>query len=164
MTDSTVVERGGVANVEPGITRHLAPELLNPQQFDLSDSNPSKESDIYSFAMTAYEVFSSYLVACIVDKCLLPMNRSSRGACCIIRGRRTPQPLTLYPRIGHPAQATQRQTAGYRTQSGTPLCAAGTGIHSSGCPLICYVEHSLDRSWNRRRIPRSPGVVSVSLM
>ena len=35
----------------------MAPELLNPS---LANSNPSKESDIYSLAMTAYEVGSSY--------------------------------------------------------------------------------------------------------
>ena len=34
----------------------MAPELLNPLQFNLANSNPSKESDVYSLAMTAYEV------------------------------------------------------------------------------------------------------------
>ena len=34
----------------------MAPELLNPSQFSLANSNPSKESDVYSLAMTAYEV------------------------------------------------------------------------------------------------------------
>ena len=38
----------------------MAPELLNPLQFDLANSNPSKESDIYSFAMTAFEVRSPH--------------------------------------------------------------------------------------------------------
>ena len=40
----------------------MAPELLNPSQFHLANSNPSKESDIYSLAMTAYEVRSSHTV------------------------------------------------------------------------------------------------------
>ena len=35
---------------------YTAPELLNPAQFQLSDSDPSKESDVYSLAMTAFEV------------------------------------------------------------------------------------------------------------
>jgi len=38
----------------------MAPELLNPPQFGLPNSNPSKESDVYSLAMTAYEVRSSH--------------------------------------------------------------------------------------------------------
>ena len=45
---------------KPGLTRYMAPELLNPPQFDLTHSDPSKDSDVYSFAMTAYEVHSSY--------------------------------------------------------------------------------------------------------
>ena len=40
----------------------MAPELLNPSQFSLTNSNPSKESDIYSLAMTAYEVSSLHSV------------------------------------------------------------------------------------------------------
>jgi hypothetical protein len=40
----------------------MAPELLNPSQFSLQNSNPSKESDVYSLAMTAYEVRSSHTV------------------------------------------------------------------------------------------------------
>ena len=40
----------------------MAPELLNPLQFNLADSNPSKESDVYSLAMTAFEVRSSHIV------------------------------------------------------------------------------------------------------
>jgi len=38
----------------------MAPELLNPSGFSLANSNPSKESDVYSLAMTAYEVRSSH--------------------------------------------------------------------------------------------------------
>lgn len=34
----------------------MAPELLNPVQLGLKNANPSTESDIYSLAMTAYEV------------------------------------------------------------------------------------------------------------
>ena len=34
---------------------YIAPELLNPRQFNLQNSNPTKESDVYSLAMTAYE-------------------------------------------------------------------------------------------------------------
>ena len=44
---------------KPGVVRYMAPELLNPLQFGLVDSNPSKEGDVYSLVMTAYEVGSS---------------------------------------------------------------------------------------------------------
>ena len=36
-----------------GTVRYMPPELLNPTQF-----HPTKESDVYSLAMTAYEVGS----------------------------------------------------------------------------------------------------------
>ena len=73
---TTVVSRGISTTSKPGVIRYLAPELLITQH-----SDPSKESDIYSFAMTAYEVFSSYyLVVCITNE-HFPMTRSSRGYC-----------------------------------------------------------------------------------
>jgi len=65
MADPTVVESGYDATSpettsKPGIVRYMAPELLNPPQFGLPNSNPSEESDVYSLAMTAYEVRSSH--------------------------------------------------------------------------------------------------------
>ena len=59
--------------------RYMAPELLDPPQFGLRHSNPSKESDIYSFAMTAYEVFFSYLVARVTIERLTPLKGSLGG-------------------------------------------------------------------------------------
>ena len=56
VTDPTVVEPGSTTTTKPGVVRYMAPELLNPSQFGLANSNPSKESDVYSLAMTAYEV------------------------------------------------------------------------------------------------------------
>ena len=58
ITDPTVVEPGSTTTSKPGVVRYMAPELLNPSQFGLTNSNPSKESDVYSLAMTAYEVSS----------------------------------------------------------------------------------------------------------
>jgi len=55
ITDPTVVESGSTAASKPGVVRYMAPELLNPTQFNLLSSIPSKESDVYSLAMTAYE-------------------------------------------------------------------------------------------------------------
>ena len=59
MTDHIVVEPGSTTTSKPGVVRYMAPEVLNPSQFGLPNSNPSKESDVYSLAMTAFEVRSS---------------------------------------------------------------------------------------------------------
>ena len=91
ITDPTVVERSTATTSKLGITRYMAPELLNPQAFGLTHSNPSKESDVYSFGMTTYEVFSC-LVARITDERLLPMARSSRETC-RMAGRQSLLPL-----------------------------------------------------------------------
>ena len=60
MTDPTVVEPGNTTTSKPGVVRYMAPELLNPSQFDRLDSNPTKESDIYSLAVTTFEVRSPH--------------------------------------------------------------------------------------------------------
>lgn len=36
--------------------RWLSPELIDPEEFNLERSRPSRESDVYSFAMTTIEV------------------------------------------------------------------------------------------------------------
>jgi len=59
ITNPALVEQDSATASKPGAVRYMAPELLNPSQFSLVNSNPSKESDIYSLAMTAYEVGSS---------------------------------------------------------------------------------------------------------
>ena len=61
VTDPTVVEPGSMATSGPGLVRYTAPELLNPSKFDLVNSKPSMESDVYSLAVTAYEVSSSHI-------------------------------------------------------------------------------------------------------
>ena len=40
---------------EVGI-RYMAPELLNPSNFRLEGSSPTKESDIYAFGLVTYQV------------------------------------------------------------------------------------------------------------
>lgn len=52
ITDTTVVDPSSLLRD----VRYIAPELMNPKYFGLSDSNPTKESDIYSLAVTVYEV------------------------------------------------------------------------------------------------------------
>lgn len=58
VTDPTAVEPTSTTVPKPGVVRYMAPEILNPRQFGLDNGKPSKESDVYSLAMTAYEVRS----------------------------------------------------------------------------------------------------------
>ena len=71
-----------------GVTRYMAPELLNPPQFGLTHSDPSKDSDVYSFAMTVYEVFPSHLVARIANERLILTTRYFQGPRHIVVERR----------------------------------------------------------------------------
>lgn len=64
ITDPTLVEPDSTTTFKPGVVRYMAPELLNPSGFSLVNSNPSKESDVHSLAMTAYEVGSSHTIHC----------------------------------------------------------------------------------------------------
>ena len=79
---------GSTATSKPGVVRYMAPELLNPSQFGLKNGNPSKESDVYSLAMTALEVlFSSFLVG-VTHEHPIPITRYSRGSCRMVQGGR----------------------------------------------------------------------------
>ena len=163
ITDPTVVERDSMTTSKPGDTRYMAPELLDPHQFGFKQSNPSKESDVFSFAMTAYEVsISSNLMARVINSRLSPIIRSSRGTCRMVYGWIASPPLISYLATGLLAPETQRPISGYLTRSGRPSCAVGTRNHASGCPHIDYIEDSPNLSWNMRRIPRSLGVAEVS--
>ncbi|KAI0929526.1 hypothetical protein AcW1_010014 [Taiwanofungus camphoratus] len=44
-----------------GSVRWMAPELLDPEHFQLATSRPTQPSDIYSFAMVMFEIFSGYI-------------------------------------------------------------------------------------------------------
>ena len=57
--DPSFVERDGITAANQGAVRYMAPELLNPPRYGPERSNHSKESDVFSFAMTTYEVFLS---------------------------------------------------------------------------------------------------------
>lgn len=59
ITNPAIVDPGSLIKPNPKATRYTAPELLNPSKFNLTYASPSRESDIYSLAMTAYEVRSS---------------------------------------------------------------------------------------------------------
>jgi serine/threonine protein kinase len=41
----------------------MAPELLNPSDFGLKSSNPTKKSDIYAFGMTVYQVSNAFFIS-----------------------------------------------------------------------------------------------------
>ncbi|KAF9646898.1 hypothetical protein BDM02DRAFT_3262038 [Thelephora ganbajun] len=41
-----------------GIVRYMAPEQVKPREFDPKNSNAAKAADVYSFAMTSYEVLT----------------------------------------------------------------------------------------------------------
>ena len=44
------------SRVEGGMARWMGPELLDPGQFGLTESRPTKESDCYALGMVIYEV------------------------------------------------------------------------------------------------------------
>jgi len=46
-----------------GFLRYMAPEQVDPMRFKRANTNPTKEMDIHSFAMTVYEV-CSFRVIC----------------------------------------------------------------------------------------------------
>jgi len=84
ITDPTVVEPGSTTTSKPGVVRYMAPELLNPTQFSLANSNPSKESDVYSLAMTAFETLTE----------ILPFGQARDGIIIfhVVTGDRPPRP------------------------------------------------------------------------
>jgi len=57
MTDPEVTSTGTVPTSKKGLTRYMAPEQIDPTQFGREHGDPPlKESDVHSFAMTAFEV------------------------------------------------------------------------------------------------------------
>lgn len=66
----------------------MPPELLDPVQYGLEQSNPSKESDVYSLAMTAFEVLASNFLARVTHEHLFRIPRYSRASCPMVQGER----------------------------------------------------------------------------
>ena len=64
ITDPHIVDPGSLLKPNLGVVRYTAPELLNPLKFGLTNSIPSKESDVHSLAMTAYEVRLPHTACC----------------------------------------------------------------------------------------------------
>ena len=93
------MEPGSTTTSKPGVVRYTAPELLNPSQFGLLNSNPTKESDIYSFAVTTYEVCLIHTVWPLLRLCqvlteVLPYGSARDGIIIfhIVTGDRPPRP------------------------------------------------------------------------
>ena len=152
ITDPTVVERSTATTSKLGITRYMAPELLNPQAFGLTHSNPSKESDVYSFGMTTYEVFSC-LVARITDERLLPMARSSRETCHMADPQRLLPLSILHRATGHLAQITRRPTVGSLIKSGTSFNSVGSRLRGTDSPFIHCINNSSNLDRNKGSTP-----------
>lgn len=60
ITDAAILGPDFEGILLPDVLRYTAPELLNSSQLRRPNSSPTKESDVYSFVMTAYEVPSSH--------------------------------------------------------------------------------------------------------
>ncbi|EMD41308.1 hypothetical protein CERSUDRAFT_109903 [Gelatoporia subvermispora B] len=56
---SQVVSRS--AGVDIGTVRWSSPELIDPQQFGLDDTGPTRPSDIYALSMVMWEIFTGEL-------------------------------------------------------------------------------------------------------
>jgi len=67
MTSSAATR--STTGLKPGCARYMAPELLS---LGLGkEYRVSKESDVYSLAMTAFQVHSSFIVVRFADQCLI---------------------------------------------------------------------------------------------
>ncbi|KAH8083311.1 kinase-like domain-containing protein [Cristinia sonorae] len=55
---SVIAESTGNSSACGGAKRWLSPELINPEQFNMTSSCPTYASDIYSFALTVVELFT----------------------------------------------------------------------------------------------------------
>ena len=55
ITNYTVEGPGSMVASKRGL-RYMAPEQIRPSMINRTNGNASKESDVHSFAMTAYEV------------------------------------------------------------------------------------------------------------
>lgn len=58
-SDPTIPIASG-SSIKGGTTRWMSPELLDPDQFGIKDSRPTKESDSYALGMVILEVLSGH--------------------------------------------------------------------------------------------------------
>ncbi|TCD71977.1 hypothetical protein EIP91_000109 [Steccherinum ochraceum] len=68
-----------------GATRYLSPELIDPEEFDLEVARPTKKSDVYSYACTAIELYTSQVPFPDILQERIVMRR-------VVKGQRPPRP------------------------------------------------------------------------
>ena len=59
ISDPRVTGQHGTTARKQGTIRYMAPEQVHPKKFNMENSDAVKESDVYSFIMTAYRVCPS---------------------------------------------------------------------------------------------------------
>jgi serine/threonine protein kinase len=94
-TDASGDGWNSVPTSKPSVVRYMAPELLDPSTAQVTRRNPLNESDIYSLAMTSYQVCSPHFVACVTNTCFI-VTRSSRVWCHMARTGMPLRSLRLY--------------------------------------------------------------------
>jgi len=106
IANPAIVDPGSLIKPSLGVVRYTAPEVLVPSKFGLANSIPSKGSDVYSLAMTAYEVRSSHCTLSSLTL-LLPYRSSRRSHLTgdsrdsmiilyIVAGNRPPRPTDTH--------------------------------------------------------------------
>jgi serine/threonine protein kinase len=71
VSDSTLFTASS-SIVARGTVQWMSPELFFPDQFDLKDSRPTKESDCYALGMVIYEVLSGQVPFASLNKFTIP--------------------------------------------------------------------------------------------
>ena len=122
--------------------RYMAPELLNPSQFHLKNSNPTKESDIYSLALTVYEVFSPRTAHGRRRRCLC--RRFSHKFSHMGTLVKVSSSSKLSPGIGRPVL---RMLNGYETRYGTWSPNAGVNNENSDWTYEAYIISFLSQAF-----------------
>ena len=92
---------------EGGTTRWMSPELLDPDQFGISDSRPTKQSDCYALGMVVYEVRADTIIPTSAEVRLVyhqvlygkapywEMTNEAAVITAIMRGDRPPKPEAM---------------------------------------------------------------------
>lgn len=68
ITNPLVTGQCSAITCRRGIVRYMGPEQINPKDFGMPSSEALRETDVYSFAMTAYEVCPFFVRAHDIDR------------------------------------------------------------------------------------------------
>jgi len=106
MTSSAAARSSAVTGAKPGCARYMAPELL---MFSLlgfgEECMPSKESDVYSLGLIAYQVCPSSIMIRITDQHHTPWLGSLGGLAVRWHTEGTPYSPRDYTRRATPSPA-----------------------------------------------------------